>query len=166
METYFSKYFGEINIEASEKWFDFETTINGSQAELSITYSDAAKILDVETINNIETYVDNIEINENNIRRAIQENFDAGGESKEYICDQLDDQDAEDIEELIKDSDETLSQPQRILSRLKLLRVVFYPEIDDPMFAVFDYSIGEELTDELLAVKLKKNGKIGFDVES
>jgi ATP-dependent exoDNAse (exonuclease V) beta subunit len=67
---------------------------------------------------------------------------------------------------LLEDADKNLSKQQQMLSMLKLLTIIFYPEKDDNMFAVCDYSIGEDLTDDLIAVKLYKDGHIRIDIES
>ncbi|MDU1893053.1 MAG: DUF2004 domain-containing protein [Dysgonomonas sp.] len=166
MATQLTKYFGEINLDELEEWYDTELELNGKKVEVSITVSTASKSLDKDDIQKIDDYIENLQSNEENIRFFIQEDFKRKGETKDYIDNQIEEQDKEDITYLIRDADKKLSKEEKLLSALILLRIVFYPEKEDNMFAVFDYTINEELTDDLLAVKLYKNDSIRIDIES
>ena len=96
----------------------------------------------------------------------INKDFKEDGEARGYIDDQIEGQEQDDIQDLIGDIDKKLSKEEKLLSVLSLLRVVFYPENEDKMFAVFDYTIDEELTDDLLAIKLYKDDRITIDIEN
>ena len=166
MTKHITRYFGEINLDKLEEWYETEIDLNGKTVEISITVSTAAKNIDKESIETIENYVDDLKNNEDNIQLVIHRDFKEMGETKEYIDNQIELQDKEDIANLIENADKKLSKKEKLLSALILLRIVFYPEKEDKMFAVFDYTIDEELTDDLLAVKLYKDSSVTIDIES
>ena len=166
MATRLTKYFGEIDFERLEEWYETELELNGKTVEVSITVSTKTNSLDKNDIQRVEDYVENLQSNEASIRLLIQEDFRGKGETKNYIDTQIEYQDKEDIADLIKAADKKLSKKEKLLSVLTLLRIVFYPEKEDKIFAVFDYTINEELTDDLLAVKLRKDNGVTIDIES
>ena len=166
MATHLTKYFGEIDFERLEEWYETELELNGKTVEVSITVSTKSKSLDKNDIQQVDDYVENLQSNEESIRLLIQEDFREKGETKDYIDTQIENQDKEDIADLIKAADKKLSKKEKLLSVLTLLRIVFYPEKEDKVFAVFDYTINEELTDDLLAVKLRKDKSVIIDIES
>jgi hypothetical protein len=47
-----------------------------------------------------------------------------------------------------------------------LIRINFYPEEEDRMFAGYNNSISEELTDDILAIRIYKNGDVRIVIES
>jgi len=47
------------------------------------------------------------------------------------------------------------------LTKLKLIRVGLYPTSEDN-FAIFDYSIGEEITDYLVVINTDENGQLDY----
>lgn len=166
MATHLTKYFGDIDFEKLEEWYETELELNEKTVEISITVSTASKSLDKNDIQRVDNYVENLQSNETRIRQLIQEDFKRKGETKYYIDNQIEEQEKENIADLIENADKKLSKKEKLLSVLTLLRIVFYPEKEDKMFAVFDYTIDEELTDALLAVKLHKDDSVTIDVES
>ncbi|MGB4812191.1 MAG: DUF2004 domain-containing protein [Methylophilaceae bacterium] len=166
MTTLATKYFGEINLEKLDEWYEAELEINQQTVEVSLAISTAATILDKAIIQKIENYVDHLQSNAKAIRQLIQQNFKEKGEAKYYIDSQIEDQDKGDIDDLIENADKTLNKKEKLLSILTLLNIRFYPETEDNMFVVFDYTIDEALTDDLLVVKIYKDDTVRIDIES
>jgi hypothetical protein len=48
-----------------------------------------------------------------------------------------------------------------MLSKLHLVRVGLYPDSEDE-FAIFDYSIGQELTQYLVVINTNEDGEIDY----
>ena len=161
-----TKYFGEIDFDQLNEWYETEIELNGKTVEVSITVSANSKSLDKDDIQSVDNYVEDLQTNERDIRHLIQQDFKRRGETKNYIDVQIEEQDKEDIADLIENTDKKLGKKQRLLSVLNLSRIIFYPEKEDNMFAVFDYTIDKDLTDDLLAVKLHKDYDVTIDIES
>jgi hypothetical protein len=166
MTKYLTKHFGEIDLDSLEEWYDSEIEINGKIVEISIAISAALSGVDESSLQAIDNYIDNLNINEISIRYIIEKDFHKGGEVADYIEQQIKHQDKEKITNLIFNIDKKITKKEKLLSILDLLWIRFYPERDDTMFAVFDYTICEELTDDLIAVKLLKDENILIDIES
>jgi hypothetical protein len=166
MTKYLTKHFGEIDLDSLEEWYDSEIEINGKIVEISIAISAALSGVDESSLQTIDNYIDNLNINESSIRYIIKKDFHKGGEVADYIDQQIKQQDEKDIASLICNDDTKVTKEEKLLSALDLLWIRFYPENVDTMFAVFDYSIGEDLTDDLIVIKIFKNHSILIDIES
>ena len=161
-----TKFFGEIDLERPEEWYEAEHEINGETVEVSMTFSTTCKILGKDDIERVDNFIENLRSNVEAIRLLLQQDFESEGETRNYIDSQIEEQDKDDIADLIKDADKKLSKKEKLLSVLTLLRIVFYPEKGDKMFAVLDYTIDGDLTDDLLVVKLYKDNNVTIDIES
>ncbi len=161
-----TKHFGKIDLKKPNEWYETEIELNGKVIEVLITYSKTALNVDQEILQNIDNFIDNLNTNETKIRHVIHDDFKQKGNTAYYIENQIEEQDKNDISRLIRNADKKLTKKEKLLSVLTLLRIVFYPEKEDNVFAVFDYTIDEEITDDLLAVKFYKDNSISIDIES
>ncbi len=166
MSTHLSKYFGEFELADPEEWYETEIEFNERTLEVLMTCSSEAKNIDQTFLQTIDDFIDNFSDNEKLVRLSFIDDFKNGGETKTYIDSQIENQESEEIENLIDRADEKLNNAEKLLSVINLLRVVFYPEKEDRMFAIFDYTISEDLTDELLVFKLYKDKKNRICIES
>lgn len=162
---YSTKYFGEIDLDNVEQYYEGVIKLSERPIEVSINIG-AAKSLTENSVKAIDSYVDNIVTNEQNIRQTIQSNFKDQGEAKNYINFLLTDHDEDDLVSLTEDNTEDLGLEEKLLSTLYLLRISFYPEEADKVFAVYDYTIDEDLTNDLLVVIVSKDGKVKITIES
>ena len=78
---------------------------------------------------------------------------------KSYLEHHLKEIDHKDLSDLINFEENAMSNEEQLIKELKLVRVGLYPENED-QFAVFDYTIGEELTQYLIVVNLEKDGQL------
>ena len=108
MATHLTKYFGEIDFKKLEEWYETELELNGKTVEVCMTVSTAAKSLDEKDFQKVDDYIENLESNEANIRLFIQKDFKNKGETKDYIDNQIEEQDKEDIADLIENVDEKI----------------------------------------------------------
>jgi Protein of unknown function (DUF2004) len=166
MDLHSTKYFGEIDLDNVEEYYEIELELDNRTVELTINISTANRTIDKESINKIEDYIANLQTNEKDIRSFILEDFKEKGESKNYIDFQIEGQEKEDIADLISNADKKLNKREKLLSVLYLLRIGFYPETEDKVFAVYDYTIDDDLTDDLLVVILYKDNTARITIES
>ena len=55
----------------------------------------------------------------------------------------------------------TADQPKLLLKKLHLVRVGLYPDSEE-QFAIFDYSIGKDLTNYLVVINTDENGNLDY----
>lgn len=166
MAFYSTKYFGKIDLDNVEEYYEMEIELNNRPVEVTINISTASKSIDKASINKIENYIDNLQKNEKDIRSFILDDFKEEGESKNYIDFQIEGQEKENITDLISNTNRKLNKKEKLLSVLYLLRIDFYPEKEDKVFAVYDYTIDEDLTDDLLVIVLYKDNTARITIES
>ena len=77
---------------------------------------------------------------------------------KEYIDFHVEELDKLSINKILKKTESDITIEKRLLSVLKLERVGFYPGEND--YAVWDYTIGKNVTDRLIVVVTDNNGNI------
>lgn len=166
MAFYSTKYFGEIDLDNAKEYYEIETQFDNKTIELTINISTASKSIDKGSINEIESYIDNLQTNEKDIRIFISDDFKENEKVKNYIDLQIEGQEKEDISDLISDTNKKSNKKERLLSVLYLLRINFYPEKENKVFAVYDYTISDDLTDDLLVVILYKDNSAKITIES
>ncbi|MCD6067704.1 MAG: uncharacterized protein K0S33_2530 [Bacteroidetes bacterium] len=160
-----TKYFGEIDIDNTNEYYDSEITLNLKPVEVTIDFN-VLRNIDKEYLNQIEIYIDSLKTHETSIRNLFQTDFKENGFAKAYVDALIEYQDMEELEVLTEKSNGNLSFDEKLLSELQLLRIVIYPDKDDNVFAVYDYTISEEITNDLLVVIVSKDGGIRLTIES
>lgn len=165
MPILLTKHFGEIDLDNPKEYYETEVELHERKTEITISIINP-KMVDEESIKAIDDYIDNLIINEKVSRIIIQENFQDQREAKNYIDFEIEKLDESDISILTTDAKKNLKIEEQLLSALYLLRVSFYPEKDDKVFAVYDYTIEEDLTNNLLVVIINKDNSTRITIES
>lgn len=149
-------YFGEINNQEND-YFEGTIIFDSREVELNLDFGNNEDDSD-DWSKTLEHYLSNIHAYKLSIDSAIQADFNNGGMAKEYVDGLLND--LENIDELLSDADFTKSKEEQFLSLLKkrVERITFYP--GDEVYAVWDYMIDSESSDEILTVHTDNEGKV------
>lgn len=161
MTEYTLPHFGKLSTGNLEEYYDIDIEFNGDEIQIDLNFED--KTIDTSTMDKVKNFIGNID------------KFDKL--NKTYILNDYSDEDRDTIkfylehhlEEISKDEistlinfDNILTEPeQQLLTKLKLVRVGLYPH-DEDNFAIFDYTIGRELTDYLVVIKTDENGQLDY----
>jgi hypothetical protein len=78
-----------------------------------------------------------------------------------YLENFIADADEKELEKLIDITNKNDEPEEQLLKKLHLVRIGFYPE-DQDEFAVFEYSIGEELTNYLVVIVTDESGEPAY----
>lgn len=165
MEKYTLPYFGELSLNEGEDFFETEAVINSSNVNIDIdfeieeptreeldhvkqfllqlpSYLEKAKAYISQEYHKVPSYVrDYISF----FKGAIEENGD--------------------LDSYVDESNADKSVEEQLLSKFYLLRVGIYPNADT--FAILDYTLDEEYTDDLLVIYLTDKGELnGMTIES
>lgn len=165
-EIYVSKHFGEINKTAPEEFYETKADLYERQVDL-IIHLVTEKRISQENIERIEDYIDHLVINENKINKAIHEDFRQNGEVKNFIDLYLeDDAGNKTFADMTGANGQVFTKEEQVLSLLHLLRINFYPEENDRVFAALDYAIDDGVAGRLLMVVISKDNRINITTES
>ncbi|WP_343688034.1 DUF2004 domain-containing protein [Chitinophaga sp.] len=158
-------YFGSIDSNALESNYDTEVRLAGQDIRLNLNFP--AKSMELSSLSILNKYLGNLE--------------EHLAKTKEYIRDNYHDEDAADgvrfYFEFHKDEfgEEVFNNQlginnvddpdEQLLSKLNPVRIGLYPGHLD--FAIFDYTVGEELTNYMAVVKTDEDGDLAnVSVES
>jgi hypothetical protein len=170
MDKYVSKYFGEIDLNPVEEKDEEEVDFYESKFEykdtvitLNLLIQDYKQVQQSD-IAIIDNYLSNLSEHESTIQAALKQDLRAEGVTNSYIERQIRQLDGEEINNLIFNTDKKLTEKEQLLSIISLHSINFYPEKEDDDFAIFDYTLGTELTDYLLVVVISKDLQIQYAI--
>lgn len=148
---------------------DFEPALDGHWA-LRLDYSEHSVGLDFNVdgerltqgaVDSVARFLDGLAAHDGLAGDAIRGEYDRGGENpvRLYVAHHIEQFDAAALRQCFGVDDPGAVSPDLFLSKLRLRRVGLYPGDNDEC-AVFDYTIGETLTDYIIAVRFDSGGGV------
>lgn len=151
-------YFGEIEINSPKETNECKVSLGKCLIELDLNLYDG--IPKHDWVKEYEDYILNLFQHKKNVEIAFMADYDTGEETKEYIDFQLEELDSSVIDKVLAGTDASKSKEERLLSALKLVRIGFYP--GNKNYAVWDYTIGRDITDMLVVINTDNKGIIQY----
>lgn len=149
------KYFKDVDFDSDY----LETTIEFQNREIQLDINSDAVLGENSWVKDYEEYISKLETFKAKIDKEIIKDFENEGITKEWI-----DFHSEELIESIKENgtldncDKSLPIDRQILSALKLRRIGIYPKYED--YAIWDYILDDEISDEILVIVTDKEGEI------
>lgn len=159
MITYTLPYFGEIDLDELDNYYDVDIEFEGEPIQLDINSESGSA--DKELMDTVKMFIENLSAYKVKANEAIIADFKNDETVKDYIDHHLEVIDEDESDIILKDTDKKLSKEEQLLSLLHLVRVGFYLD-DQEEFAVFDFTIGREITDYLVVVKFNRQGGVEY----
>ena len=151
-------YFGEVEINSPQEYNEGQIAIDNRQIKLDLNFYDG--VPEYDWVAEYENYIKDLEQHKADVEAAIRADYEDGGDVKEYVDFHLEELDASIIDKVLVGRDASKSKEERLLTALKLKRIGFYPGNEN--YAVWDYTIGREITDLLVVVNTDSTGKINY----
>jgi hypothetical protein len=161
MTEYTLPHFGKLATENLEEYYDVNIEFDGNEIQIDLNFED--KTIDTITMDKVKNFIENIE-NYDKLNKTYifnDYNDEDGDTVKSYLEHHLEEVGKEELSNLINFDDRTTEPEMQLLKKLKLVRVGFYPDNEDN-FAIFDYSIGEEITNYLVVINTDENGQLDY----
>jgi Protein of unknown function (DUF2004) len=160
MATIKLPHFGMVDPQSLEEYYDTEIDFNGTQIQIDLNFDN--KTIESKRLETVSDFIDNIRIHDINNRKFIDKDYnDAAGDTvKLYLEHHLEELGENELATLIDIDSKSTEHQKQLLKKLRLVRVGIYPGNEDD-FAIFDYSIGQEITNYLVVLNTDKNGNIG-----
>ena len=149
------KYFKNVDFNSDY----LETTIEFQNREIQLDINTDAVLGENNWVKEYEEYISKLETFKEKIDKEIIKDFENDGVTKEWV-----DYHSEELMESIEENgtldscDKNLPVDRQILSALKLNRIGIYPKYED--YAVWDYILDDEISDQILVIVTDKNGEI------
>lgn len=151
-------YFGEVEINSPQEYNEGQIVIDNRQIKLDLNFYDG--VPEYDWVAEYENYIKDLEQHKADVEAAIRADYEDGGDVKEYVDFHLEELDASIIDKVLVGTDASKSKEERLLTALKLKRIGFYHGNEN--YAVWDYTIGREITDLLVVVNTDSTGKINY----
>ena len=153
-------YFGPIDISSLEEDYDVKIQLNGKTIRLDLNFEQTQ--MSKQQLAIIERFLENISsFNEQNATFIENDFNDEEGQVKEYLSFHIEELGDDFLGQLKIDKDAS-DKEQQLLGKLELVRVGLYPDgkYGTEYFAVFDYTLNRDLSDELIVVKTDNEGHL------
>ena len=152
-------YFGILDSNSLAEYYDTETDFTGNQLQIDINFSN--KTIECNRLEIVKHFLENIRIHDINNKKHLQNNFDDENADtvRTYIENHLDELPTDDLDRLVGANTRISDQPKQLVKKLHLVRLGLYPDSRE-QFAIFDYSVGKDLTKHVVAINTDENGNL------
>ena len=154
MSTYTLPHFGELDLDSLEEYYDTDIEFGGHEVQLDLNFENTS--IDPARLEIVKQFIDNLTAYDANNRLAMEKDFEEGDTVISYL-----EHHQEELATLVESEDTPDEPKKQMLSKLHLVRAGFYPDSED-QFAIFDYSIGKELTQYLVVLFTNEKGELDY----
>jgi hypothetical protein len=154
-------HFGLIDPNDLEEYYSVKITFGSRQIEIDLNFEN--KTIDVKTLATVQHFIDNIRIFDINNKDFIAADYNNkdGETAKFYLQHHLEELGTAELSALLPAGSKKPDHEKLLLQKLHLVRVGIYPDSAD-QFAVFDYSIGKDITNYLVVLVTDENGNLDY----
>ena len=159
MATYTLPHFGQIDTTNLEDTYDVEIEFDGDKIQIDLNFDD--KTIGTKRMDKVKKFIEKIKDLDVKNKKYIEKDYkDEDADTvRTYVQHHLEEIEKEKLKDLVDFNNEKVDPEIQLMKKLHLVRVGLYPD-DEDEFAVFDYSIGKELTDYLVVINIDENGKL------
>lgn len=154
-------FLGQFDTSNLEEYYNIDIVYNGNEVQIDLNF--ASKNIDVARLEIVKHFIETISEFDKKNKEYIKDNYaDENCDTvRAYVEYHLEDFDEDELAEFINFEDITISPEIQLINPLRLKRIGFYPESEEN-FAIFDYSLNPEITDELVVIFTKPNGEMNY----
>src|SRR5450432_1843846 len=149
-------HFGRLDSTSLEAYYDVDINFNNTQIQIDLNFEN--KTIDPKRLETVKSFIENIRIYDLNNKGYINTDYsDKEGDTvKFYLQHHLEELGKEELSDLIDLNSKSSEHEKQLLKKLHLVRVGIYPD-SESQFAIFDYSIGKEITNQLVVIFTDEN---------
>ena len=161
MTNYILPHFGQVDADSLEEYTDVEIEFKGEEVRIDLNFENTR--IDTKRLDVVRRFIENLDKLDKQNKVYIDQDFnDEDCDTvKSYLEHHIDEIPPEDLDQLIDSNDTTQERILRLKDKLHLVRVGLYPDSED-RFAIFDYSIGREITQYLVVINTDQNGELDY----
>ena len=154
-------YFGFLDPESLETYYEMEVPFNGKQIQIDLNFEHGN--IDIKRLETVKSFIENIRIYDLNNKGYINNDYnDEDADTvREYIEHHLNELGKLELAALTEQGSKPVDYEKQLLKKLHLIRVGIYPD-SEAQFAIFDYSLGTEFTNYLVVINTDENGNLDY----
>jgi hypothetical protein len=161
MANYTLPHFGQLDLTNLAEFYNVNIQFNGQQIQIDLNFEN--KTIDTKNLDIAKRFIENITDFDKKNKKYIEQDYaDEDSDTvKTYVEHHLEEVDKAELIGLVDFENKKISPEQQLAKALRLVRLGLYPDSED-QFAIFDYSIGQELTQYLVVINTDQNGKLDY----
>ncbi|MGG9963101.1 DUF2004 domain-containing protein [Ferruginibacter sp. SUN106] len=161
MATFTLPHFGPIDPAELDEYYDVTIPFNNGTIEVDLNFE--SKTIAVEKLATVKHFIENIRIYDINNKGYIAKDYnDEEGDTVQfYLQHHLEELGTAELASLLPAGSKSADHEKLLLQKLHLVRVGIYPHNTD-YFAVFDYTLGQDITDQLIVIITDENGNLDY----
>jgi len=160
MSTHKFLYFGHVDGNQPNSRYDAYISVDGNPVSLDLHFDQRTIPAGLDSTTN--QFLEKITSLDQHHKNSLHNDYDADGETLDYIRFFLDELGPRDLRRLLGDQFDNLSAPKQLLDKLQLVRVGVYPDAEDGFLAICDYSlaIDGQPSEQVIAISTDENGDV------
>jgi hypothetical protein len=161
MANYSLPHFADIDTNNLEEYYDVDIDLNGLEIQIDLNFE--RKSIDSKRLDIAKQFIENISEFDKKNKKYIEQDYndEESDTVKTYVGHHLNEVGKDELSDLVNFDDEVTNPEIQLIKALQLVRVGLYPDSEEK-FAIFDYSIGRELTQYLVVIKTNENGVLDY----
>jgi hypothetical protein len=158
MATYALPHFGDIDIDKLDEYYDASFELNGREVRLDMNSDETS--IDIKRMDEIKAFIEKIADFDKQNKELIEQDYnDPDADTvKLYVSHHLKEVPGDEFGDRIDFNNKNISPELQFMKALQLVRVGLYPNDENNKFAIFDYSIGQDLTQYIVVIGTDNKG--------
>jgi hypothetical protein len=154
-------HFGPLDPESLDAYYDVEMAFNNRTIEVDLNFEN--NTIDPKRLETVLRFIENIRIFDINNKGYIAKDYnnEDGDTVKDYLQHHLQELGIAELGSLMDPGTKKDTYEKQLLQKLHLVRVGIYPDSED-QFAIFDYSLGKDITNYLVVIFTDENGNLDY----
>lgn len=161
MANYSLTHFGQIDLTNLEEYYDVNIDFDGQEIQIDLNFEN--KTIYSKRLDTIKQFIEKIADFDKKNKKYIEQDYsnEDCDTVKTYVEHHLEEIDKAELSGLVDFDNKSISPEKQLMKALRLVRIGLYPDSED-QFAIFDYSIGRDLTDYLVVINTDEEGKLDY----
>jgi hypothetical protein len=160
MSKYNLPHFEPIDPASPLEYYSAQIEFNNNEIELDLNFWGEA--IEPKRLDLVKNILDNLKEFDSKNRKYIEQDYanESADTVKTYIDHHLTELPEEDLARYIDLNNSSITPEKQLINALQLVRVGFYPDEGEDQIAVFDYSLGYDVTNYLIVIFINTNGEL------
>jgi Protein of unknown function (DUF2004) len=161
MANYTLPHFGQIDVANLDEYYDVEIQFGSEGVQIDLNFEN--KTIDQNRLDAAKKFIDKISDFDIVNKKYIESDYndEECDTVRTYVEHHLEEIAQDELSKLVDFKNKTIKPDKQLMKKLRLVRVGLYPDKED-QFAIFDYSIGKDLTNYLVVINTDENGKLDY----
>lgn len=160
MSQYILPYFKPVELKKPQEYNSTQIEFNNHEVDLDLNFW--GEPIEARRLDIVKNILDNLkDFDKKNLLYIEQDYADQNADTaKTYVDHHLTELSEEELAAVVDFSNSSTTPEKQLINALRLVRVGFYPDEGEDQVAVFDYSLGYDVTNYLIVIFINEKGEL------